>query len=166
MEKFIQKWGDQEMVSFTDYMSKIYEMHKNIESLICDDFDYLTAKYVIIVEEIEEENTLKYFIRNYFILFVWLFDRIILFTNGKIYFDYQQKQNKAYIHPTKIFDFTTRYEERDGHKLSIMSSEGCEFKRKELGELIKANAKVIIKCSLLFRNCFKLNDSLFSMCRQ
>ncbi len=139
---FSNKWGIEKVTKFNNFKSLFYQTLKELQSLT-ENFNILTNKYITIIQELNDGNEIKHFVRDYFTLFVWLFDKIMLFTNGKLLNDYQVDDdiNKIYIHETKLEDFTNVYQGKSP-QLSVLSCEGFAHHKKELISQIKDEATV------------------------
>lgn len=118
-------------------------------SVLIKNFRKLTSKYLVIIntgilnQETFNAAVRTHFITQYFLVFLYLFDRTIHVSNGKLHHKYQKiLVDKTMICKTKMGDFTDPYNTNSPIQLSLASFEGFIYDRQEVLKEIKAEVKV------------------------
>lgn len=136
----------EENIILRDY---VFDVKDDLSKMLAK-FKILTNKYIVVMEagEVNGElfsNAVKtHFLTQYFLLFLYTFDRVIHVCNGKLHYDYQkQLVDSTMICVEKTGDFTDIYKTNSPLKLSLASYEGYVYDLDILVTDIKSAVKVI-----------------------
>lgn len=126
----------------------IFKIKDDLSELIRN-FRQLTSKYLTIINtgvlnpETFSVPVRTHFITQYFLVFLYVFDRTIHVKNGRLLNEYQKLLvDPSMVCKTKMNDFTDEYNSKSSIPLSLASFDGFKYDRKELLKDIKAEVKV------------------------